>query len=303
MTDDTRARPTDRAGGADAPEPAAQSQPDGAHPSHTPIFRVPTDEELREVYSSKWEISGPFNIDQWPAEVLALSIPTIFIAANPERLQRIYDGDLSVMNEYAAKIDEVIGWNQRFIRLNSRSPKDAAPEGLPITCAGKQAMSWIAASMRCADDISLHRFASKPLFICTREWMPIRVEFEFRCFAKNGEMIAVSRYDYLNPPKVGDEVGKQVFEAARSFYNIHLRHHYEEVVFDLYAPGTRDQLLIELNPYGLSDPCLFGSYEAVERGGWMIRDSDTRRMAETGTGSVRSTGSAGRNGIARKDPA
>lgn len=27
-------------------------------------------------------------------------------------------------------------------------------------------------------------------------------------------------------------------------------------------------------------------------------DSDTRRMAETGTGSVRSTGSAGRNGIA-----
>jgi len=29
-----------------------------------------------------------------------------------------------------------------------------------------------------------------------------------------------------------------------------------------------------------------------------LRDSDTRRMAETGTGSVRSTGSAGRNGIA-----
>ena len=31
----------------------------------------------------------------------------------------------------------------------------------------------------------------------------------------------------------------------------------------------------------------------------MPRDSDTRRMAETGTGSVRSTGSAGRNGIAQ----
>ena len=32
----------------------------------------------------------------------------------------------------------------------------------------------------------------------------------------------------------------------------------------------------------------------------MTRDSDTRRMAETGTGSVRSTGSAGLKGIANK---
>jgi hypothetical protein len=43
--------------------------------------------------------------------------------------------------------------------------------------------------------------------------------------------------------------------------------HYRDVVFDLYAPGYPEEVLIELNPYGLSDPCLFDSYEEVERGG------------------------------------
>lgn len=54
--------------------------------------------------------------------------------------------------------------------------------------------------------------------------------------------------------------------AAKAFYDAHLKAHYADVVFDMHAPGTTQEVLIELNPYGMSDPCLFGSYGEVERG-------------------------------------
>lgn len=245
--------------------------PAGFDPSRF-VLREPSPEELHEVCSRKWERSGPFNIDQWPAEVLALSIPTKFIPVTDfTEWWRIFEGDEAVMLKYAKALDRAMGFGQHFIRMNSRSPKDAAYPGLPITCAGKQAMWWISTSERCADDTSLHEHARRPFFICVREWRPIRPAWEFRCFARGGEMIAVSRYDYANPAEMTDEVGPKVFAAAQQFYQDHLKHHFQDVVFDLHAPGTGQQLLIELNPYGLSDPCLFGSYEAVERGGWMIR--------------------------------
>lgn len=77
---------------------------------------------------------------------------------------------------------------------------------------------------------------------------------------------------------------------AADFYETNLAQHYPTVVFDL-APGQTGPLLIELNPYGLSDPCCFGSYENIENiGGFAAQAMETRR-AET-TGSVRKHDSA-----------
>ena len=234
-------------------------------------FKEPSPEELRETCYRKWAISGPFNIDQWPDDVLALSMPTKFIPVTDfEEWWHMWEGDEAVMYKYAALIDDAIGFRQHFIRLNSRSPKDMTTPGAPITCSGKQAVFWISGSERCADDTSLHQWAEKPLFICAREWRPIRPEWEFRCFAKGGKLIAVSRYDYQNPAAMGESAADGIWAAAERFYGEHLGQHYADVVFDLHAPGTSAELLIELNPYGLSDPCLFGSYAEVEKGGIRI---------------------------------
>ena len=231
----------------------------------------PTEEELRESCSRRWAVSGPFNIDQWPADILERSIPTKFIPVTDfDEWWRTYEADEKAMAKYAALIDEIIGFDMHFVRMNSRSPKDASYPGLPITCAGKQAIWWLSTSERCADDTSLHQHAGKPFFICLREWRPIRPGFEFRCFAKGGDLIAVSRYDYRNPSEIPDEAGPKIWEAAKRFYGDVLGKHYTDVVFDLHAPGMSDQLLIELNPYGLSDPCLFGTYDEVEKGGVII---------------------------------
>lgn len=232
-------------------------------------FVMPTDEQVRESAGRRYAMSGPFDIDRWPESIRALSMPTKMIEVDdPERWLSMWDDPANgVAAAYAAKLDEAMGWGHHFIRLNSRSPKDAAFPVAPITCAGKQAMWWITVSERCIDDSVMHWHAGAPIFICLREWRPIQPAYEFRCFAKGGEVIAVSRYDYLHDSKVPDAAAPRLMDAAKRFYGSHLAHHYGDVVFDIHALGSGSELLIELNPYGLSDPCCFGSYEEVEKGG------------------------------------
>lgn len=204
-------------------------------------------------------------IDKWPESVRALSMPTKLVSIDTALMKRLWDdgGDFSAHHQIAATLDSAMGWENWFIRLNSRSPKDASYPAAPVTCAGKQAVSWIAASERCLDDTVLMHNAGKPLFVCLREWRYMHEDGEFRCFAKGGRLIGVTRYFYhTEAQSVGDDAA--LWEAAEAFYEQHIAALYPEIVFDLYDPLRAQPLLIEINPYGLSDPCLFGSYAALE---------------------------------------
>jgi hypothetical protein len=236
------------------------------------IIEEPDPAENKASAERYYERIGPFNIDQWPESVRALSFPTRMIEVeDKQEFLGIFDppGD-AIAQRYADRLDVMMGWDSHFIRLNSRSPKDTSYPVAPITASGKQAMWWIRGSERCLEDAVRHYHANKPLFICAREWRPINPAFEFRCFAKDGQLIAVSRYDYANPSQVNDAEGSWIFAAVEDYYRNNLSAHFSSVVFDLYAPGQREEILIELNPYGLSDPCLFVSYEEVEKGGILV---------------------------------
>ncbi len=242
-----------------------------------PEFRFPTEEELRTGAKAKFALSGAFNIERWPAEVRALSMPTKLVAVDAAEFQGIFEyqaaGWCELMQRYADQLDAEMGWDRYMIRLNSRSPKDASYPISPVTCSGKTAMEWLSTSVRVADDTSLHLYAGEPLFIALREWRPIRIDQEVRCFAKAGEVIGASRYDYGTPaPAEWANASASAYERIKAFYRDHLAEHYETVVFDLAfgVPDYDGPLLVELNPYGLSDPCCFGSYEAVENIGGFV---------------------------------
>lgn len=232
---------------------------------------MPSDDELNADAGGYFDAVSRFNIDQWPDDVAALSMPTKFVEiADIAEFLTLYDyqsADMAIADRYAAEIDAAIGWDQTFIRLNTRSPKDITAPVAPITVAGKQAIHWILCSERCLDDLVMMRRAKARAFICLREWKPIFPANEFRCFAKGGKVIGVSRYDYGNPAEyTGD--GSAIVARAEEFYAANLARHYGDVVFDL-AFMSDGLLLIELNPYGLSNPCCFGSYaEIEERGGY-----------------------------------
>jgi len=137
---------------------------------------------------------------------------------------------------------------------------------MPITCIGKQAVWWMAGSERILDDTVMFYRARKPMFVALREADHLWPTGEFRCFAKDGKVIGVSRYfyDQTDPISIHPD---DLMTRCKDFYDRHLKDHFQDIVFDLYAPGTAQEKLIEINPYGLSDPCLFGSYSVLEGAG------------------------------------
>ena len=243
-------------------------------PSVIGPISVPTEDELRPHMLERWESQAKEAIDQWPEEIAALSVKTHLIPIDTNEIKEIYDNPeseawLSAMNRYAALIDEKTGWNRHFIKLSTRSPKDATMNAPTITLSGKQAMDWISNSERCLDDIYMAHIAKKPIYIAVREIYHAAPGGEFRCFAKDGKLIAVSRYDYHKEAQIEYPADK-IFQQLSDWYEENIAAHYQTVVFDVEL-GCYDRdgqpLLIELNPYGLSDPCLFRSYEAIEQEG------------------------------------
>lgn len=239
------------------------------------VPRMPTAEEHRAASLSWLGVMQPTLIDQWPAEVAALSMPTELmpIDANQVRASLFDRHGHEPMSEgavqLAAELDSRLGWKRKFIKLNSRSPKDALwPLEVPITCSGKEAVLMLMNSERVLDDLTEFKYApEQPAFICLRDVaFGIRPENEFRCFMKDGELIAVSHYDYTKPMPAPADEGAAIRGHIDEWFRETLkpRLHMTTVVFDV-SLGREDTLLIELNPYGLSDPCHFGSYQEVER--------------------------------------
>jgi hypothetical protein len=236
------------------------------------VIKMPSEEELR-ASSLLWLAQvRPTLIDQWPADVLALSMPTKFVRLPVGMLSDLYDHGGSppdTVTALANELDAQMGWERHFIRLNSRSPKDALwPFEVGATCSGKEAMGLIMASERCLDDLCFFEHVpEQPAYICLREFAcGLRPEGEYRCFVKDGRLIAITRYDYLHLAPAPADGGKEIRGLIDRWFAETLapRLHLQTVVFDVYLGWGGEILLVELNPYGRSDPCFLQSYEAVE---------------------------------------
>lgn len=269
-------------------------------PPRESLFKItmPSDAELRAA-SLRWlERMRPTLIDQWPADVLALSMPTKFIRFPLGMIDDLFENRGNVpasVRALADELDAAMGWERQFVRLNSRSPKDSPwPFEVPATLSGKEAMVILGCSERILDDLAHFEYVpEQPAFVCLRKFDPmIRTWSEFRCFVKDGELIAVTHYDYTHRIPVPDDGGKAIRDRIDQWFLTALkpRLHLQTVVFDVFL-GHGDPLLIELNSYGLSDPCWLGGYRNVERfngyvafrkRGWMIRQRDGAERVQLG---------------------
>lgn len=237
-----------------------------------PEPKMPTPEQHRHASLAWLQKVRPTLIDQWPEGLAALSMPTTLVRVPEGLVQEFYslhDGKKPgpIMTALAAELDEAMGWDRKFIRLNSRSPKDWPwPFEAPITCSGKEALTILASSMRVLDDLLEFNYVpEQPAYICLREHAHIEKSREYRCFVKDRRLIAVTRYDYQNPAQPFDDGGEAVRARIDAWFAEKLLPvlHMDTVVFDVFDRG-RDYLLIEINPYGLSDPCFFENYRNVE---------------------------------------
>ncbi|MBD8556345.1 ATP-grasp domain-containing protein [Rhizobium sp. CFBP 8762] len=255
---------------------------------------MPTPEQHRKASLQWLQRVQPTLIDQWPSELMALSVPTnmvkIDVDAAWQSLCDLHDqrGISDYLKDLAAELDQQIRWDRKFIRLNSRSPKDAPwPFEVPATISGKEAVHMLVGSMRVMDDLMEFRWVpEQPAYVCLRQYVPsIRPDMEFRCFVKDGHLIAVTHYDYTKPAPTWIVESKQTIRNAIDCYfaeKIRPALHLDTVVFDVAMIGVEGLLLIEINPYGLSDPCHFGTYEAVENANDHIQTHASSRERKEG---------------------
>ncbi len=237
----------------------------------TPKAVLPTPEESR-VSSLRWyEPLKGTSLDELPDAVMALSTPTTFIGLPKELINVMYDEqDKSPLNDLAAEIDAALNWSHKVPKLQTRSPKDVWPKGDPWTVAGRQVLEWMMLSQRCMDDlIRMEYHPDLQPKICLRDpiWMLKQIG-EFRCFVKDGSLIAVTAYDYTQEtPEVVVDHAKKIRGEIDKFWGerLHSEMHMQTYVFDVCYSHGNALTLIEINPYGLSDPCWFGSYAQVER--------------------------------------
>ena len=248
-----------------------------------PNMRMPTYEEHREVSLGWLDYIQPTLIDQWPKEVLKLSMPTIFVPIDAEDFLKAMDsaenynnpGKVPYFCDLAARLDDILGWEKMFFRLNSRSSKDVGPS---ITMSGKEVVDNLLCSMRVLEDLVHFKYVpEQKCFICLRKYVPIYNGLEFRCFVKNRNLIGISAYydsrndyDYVTLNTAEKSIVKFYEEKLEPVMD-----HVDDIVFDVHLSGNLTEVqLIELNPYWLSDPCLFESYAEIESNpSTVIRDS------------------------------
>lgn len=233
---------------------------------------IPTPDEMRKTSLAWFERVGPTLIDRWPSELAALSMATEFVKFPVELMEPLFDpknGELSRdVRDFAMELDARIGWKRRFVRLNSRSPKDATwPYEVAATISGKEAISMFACSMRILDDLCcFQHIPEHPAYVCIRDWVhTFRTENEYRCFVKDGKLIGVTHYDYTKPWTGPADGGKEIRSRIETWFAEKVKPAIpvETVVFDLHL-DRNGFLLIEINPWGSSDPCWFKTYENVE---------------------------------------
>jgi hypothetical protein len=155
--------------------------------------------------------------------------------------------------------------NKFFLKLITRSPKDhladddnfGKPRALNFT---NDALCAILSSMRCSEDLVLLKHLDSNSIIL-RPYIDFHPSLEYRVFIDGKKIAGISQYYYgVKFDNIGDHE-KDIREFVNSIVipNVKLGSFVADVVVD-----NGKAILLEMNPWGLSDPCLFGSYNNMD---------------------------------------
>ena len=170
-----------------------------------------------------------------------------------------------------------------FVKLESRSPKDspfAYDYKLRRTNPIRNAEEIVAAlmsSMRTFEDVIMLLRIKKQIILHIRPFYLIPKRCEWRVFVKNKKIVGISQQFYDEFFDYDREYISTAEGRIRDFidnivkYNVHAK----SFVADIILYNTREPIklvsginsfcqIIETNPYGLSDPCLFKDYKELE---------------------------------------
>lgn len=244
---------------------------------------LPTNKEMKSVANEWWRHHLGINFGDWNDTLRANSFEYRICPIPCELIHELITvqdnggkGIESTIDKYKAiilpKLKEMNCEDSFFIKLISRSPKDSLADPnnnfkiKPLTSID-EAMHAILASMRCFEDMVLLRyldFAS----IVVRPYIEFESFQEWRIYIKDKKIIGISQYDY-------NQEFKELTEETVRRYDAEIRNLINDIVIPnipladyiadvIVGDNGRPTIVLETNPYGLSDPCLFKNYNSFD---------------------------------------
>jgi hypothetical protein len=201
-------------------------------------------------------------IENMPAELYNALVAKPILSIPLEIEPWIKDDGIELPEDICNKIRQALtgfysGWF--FAKLSTRSPKDyfsnLLGEIYPMKRIEDIQDALGGCSMRIFEDLDKAMQNGTQLQLHILPWVYIPPQNEWRCYVKDGKLIAISQYFY----NIGFNNFAPNKEKIIAFANQYLSHlPMQDIVMDIvYGEDIYDKGLLELNPYGLSDPCLF----------------------------------------------
>lgn len=168
-----------------------------------------------------------------------------------------------------------------FVKLESRSPKDYIQnwpkEDYKALHNAEEIVDALLGSMRTFEDLVFLTKLKNEVILYIRPFADLERRYEWRVFVKDRKVIGISQQFYKETFSYNKKYLNEIKRSVTYFmYNICIPNiKVDNFVADLYVSGGThykpgitkrflDISIIETNPYGLSDPCLFETYDELE---------------------------------------
>lgn len=250
-----------------------------------PPPKVPTEKEMKAIAVNWWRHHEGINFADWNDTLRENTFPFKIIPL-PKRL---INDHIQAMDSKREKMKDVIKGYAKllrqplkelnckhhfFIKLITRSPKDFLADeknhGKPKPLMNvKDAVIAMSNSMRFLEDIVLLKHLPTASIV-VRPYINFDPSKEWRVYIQAKQIVGISQYYYqsifpaLDDSAVGaikDEIKELIYSIVVP--NIKLDDYVVDIVigYDVLRKTT----ILEINPYWMSDPCLFERYNAFDR--------------------------------------
>jgi len=189
--------------------------------------------------------------------------------------------DKPTFPEFSSKIKHVLNdlGGAVFCKLNWSSPKDAiwvAYNNSVKCCSPSDIYLLLKSSDFVAHDLTQPfkdcqdgDCQSQPnlnYVLVLRKWRDINPGIEFRCFVRDGDLIAISQRDNTNYYDHMSHQRSSILTDIATFYREYIQHKFplNSFVFDVIRPGKDRVKLVDFNPFGVTTDGLLFEWEDLK---------------------------------------
>ena len=251
------------------------------------------EKHLLEVSKRWWKNLDGVKYWDWGDDLFKYTFPFYTFKLDKGLVKLMLEGDKKAQKELIDKIDNCLSlsfeWdtefyrNGVFVKLDSRSPKDYIQDfpksELKSLRTGREIVDALTGSLRTFEDLALLVRLEEPIInLHVKPFEELNRKEEWRVFVKDRKVIGISQQFYEENFNYSERYldtvknNLQKFIETKVIPNIVVPNFVVDTVVFLHSryltgdkSGEKHKIvIIETNPYYLSDPCLFESYEELE---------------------------------------